>query len=302
MKTRVGPARWSLLKRCSLGLAAASFALLASAAAPPPPTPVDVYQDMETGKAGDLLTPELVTASCHGEGAAWSVHGNLWISTENARALSGSVVVGAKAYAGADVTRTWMFKDSNARNYVECNFKNRNITQITVACYYTPGVTIPFGNQFDTIALTGARAFAVLQTRNDDGKGPYVRAHSCSEGWKTTFSPTQIKVVSGKTYWVNLHFDGETGKAFVAAFDPEKGFAQVGETVVAQSCPSPMWAVAFGRYDNHGNNPKATTQSYFGQVLVDSTQGAFPLLPRTASPAGARDTAPAQPQGEKNTP
>ena len=58
MNTRVGPARWSLLKRCSLGLAAAPSPcsrlrrLFLS-------TPVDLYQDMETGKVGDLLTPEL---------------------------------------------------------------------------------------------------------------------------------------------------------------------------------------------------------------------------------------------------
>jgi hypothetical protein len=195
-----------------------------------------------------------------------------------------------------------MFDDSTAHNYVQCNFKKRDIIKITVACYYTAGVTIRFSNQFDTVALTGLHAFAVLQTRNDDGNGPYLRAHSCTEGWKTTFSPAQIKIVPGKTYWVNLHFDGETGKAFVAAFDPEKSFAQVGETVVTQSCPSPMWALAFGRFDNHGNNPKAATQSYFGQILVDFTKGAFPLLPQAGSAAGAKDAAPAQSQDEKKAP
>lgn len=141
---------------------------------------------------------------------------------------------------------------------------------------------MPFANQFDTIALTGNQAFAVLQTRNDDGRGPYLRAHSCTEGWKTTFSPTQIAIVPGKTYWVNLHFDGRTGEASVAAFDPEKALAQVGNTVVARSWPgSTMRRVAFGRYDRHGDNPEANTQSYFGQVLVDHTNAAFPLLPPT---------------------
>ncbi len=287
MNTRLRPAPLSLLKRCSLTLAAAHFALVASAAAVPDTTPVDLYQDMESGKVGDLLTPELLTASCHGEGATWIVHGDLWLSTDNWRALPGPVVVDGKIFASKEATRTWMFKDSTTHNYVQCNFKDRNLANITAACFYTPGVTIPFGNQFDTIALTGARAFAVLQTRNDDGKGPYLRAHSCAAGWKTTFSPTQIKVESGKTYWVNLHFDGKEGKAIVAVFDPDKNFAQVGETAVAQSCPSVMWDLAFGRYDNHGNNPKATTQSYFGRILVDYTRGAFPLLPQTASPSGS---------------
>ncbi len=278
--------------RFSLVVAATSVLLLASGAGAPPQTPVDLYQDMESGQDGALLTPESMAASCHGDGATWTIQGSMWVSTKNARALPGPVAVGGKVYPGTDATRTWMFRDSDDRNYVECNFAGQ-YGNITVACYYTPGVTIPFANQFDTIALTGYQAFAVLQTRNDDGKGPYLRGHSCTEGWKTTFSPAQIPIVPGKTYWVNLHFDGEKGEASLAAFDPENGFVQVGETVVAPSWPgSTMRRVAFGRYDRHGSNPKAQTQSYFGQVLIDHTSEAFPLLPRAASPmkpAGAAD-------------
>ena len=278
----------SLSRRRLLVVAALSFVLLAGAAGVPTQTPVDLYQNMESGKDGDLLTPELVSASCHGDGATWSVHGNLWVSTKNARALPGAVGGGGKAFAGRDATRTWMFNDSDDRNSVECEFTGPH-ARITVAGYYTPGVTIPFANQFDTIALTGMQAFAVLQTRNDDGKGPYLRAHSCTEGWKTTFSPTQIKIVPGKTYWVNLHSDGDKGRVSLAAFDPEKGFTQVGETVVAPSWPgSAMRRLAFGRYDRHGDNPKAETQSYFGQSLVDYNKGAFPLLPQAPSPPGVK--------------
>jgi len=272
---------------------AASVALVASAAPASAPARVDLYLDMESGKAGDLLTTGLVTASCHGDGATWNMRGDLWVSAKNARPLPGPVAVGGQTFAGADATRTWMFNDRKTHNYLECQFKDRQITKITVACYYTPGVTIPFANQFDTIAFHGNRAFAVLQTRNDDGKGPCLRAHSCSEGWKTTFSPTQIKIVSGKTYWVNLHFDGETRTASVAAFDPENGLSQVGETAVAQSSASNVSILAFGRFDNHGDNPEAATQSYFGQIVVDYTNAAFPLLPKTASTSGAKDTAPA---------
>jgi hypothetical protein len=280
MRARLSTRPSSLPRTYLMSAAASWLVLLALAAAGPVQTPVDLYQDVESGKDGDLLTPELVSASCHGGAAKWSVEGKLWVSTKNARALPAPVVVGGKVFAGTEATRTWMFKDSDDRNYVECQFAEPH-PRITVAGYYTPGVTIPFANQFDTIALTGMQAFAVLQTRNDDRKGPYLRGHSCTEGWKTTFSPDQIKIVPGKTYWVNLHFDGEKGEASVAAFDPEKGFEQVGETVVAQSWPgSAMLRLAFGRYDRHGDNPKAETQSYFGQFVVDYTKGAFPLLPQ----------------------
>jgi hypothetical protein len=40
-----------------------------------------------------------------------------------------------------------------------------------------------------------------------------------------------------------------------------------------------MRQVRFGRADNHGPNPTAKTQSYFGQILIDYSHGAFPLVP-----------------------
>jgi len=243
-------------------------------------TPVDIYQDMERGQDGDLLTPVIMNASSHGGGATWKIHHGIWVSTKNSRRLPGPVTVGGTTYADAGGTRSWMFNDNHSTNYVECSLKG-SYASITVACYYTPGVTIPFANQFDTIIMSGNKGFAVLQTRNDDKKGPYLRAHSCTAGYKTTFSPTQIKIVSGKSYWVNLHFDGAAGKTSVAAFDPENGFAQVAETVVAESTPDSTMAfgIRFGRGDNHGGNPTATTQSYFAHILVDYTKGVFPLIP-----------------------
>jgi hypothetical protein len=37
--------------------------------------------------------------------------------------------------------------------------------------------------------------------------------------------------------------------------------------------------LGLGRYDRHGDNPKAETQSYFGQFVVDYAKGAFLLQP-----------------------
>src|ERR1035438_6650515 len=55
-------------------------------------TPVDLYQDMESGAIGDLLTAALMNASSHGK-ATWSVgHGELRVSTSKARELPGPVI------------------------------------------------------------------------------------------------------------------------------------------------------------------------------------------------------------------
>jgi hypothetical protein len=281
MKRSLLPGLLSVMKRSffsfgSMFLIALAFESYVFAA-----TPVDIFQDMESGNNGDLLTPAIMNASSHGGGAKWSINGRMWVSTNNSRNLPGPVIVNGVTYPGTGGTRSWTFKDNNAKNYADCTLAG-SYASITVACYYTPGVTIPFANQFDTIIMSGNRGFAVLQTRNDDNRGPYLRAHSCTAGWVTTFSPSQIKIVPGRTYWVNLHFDGTAGKTSVAAFDPVKAFAQVGDTVVADSTPNSTMAykIHFGRGDNHGNNPTARSQSYLDRILVDYTKGAFPLIPR----------------------
>jgi hypothetical protein len=78
-----------------------------------------------------------------------------------------------------------------------------------------------------------------------------------------------------------LHFDGDAGTVSGAVFDPADGFAQVGTTMVAQSTVEARvyGSIRFGRTAAHGNHPDATTQSYFDNIIVDFTNGAFPLLP-----------------------
>ena len=249
-------------------------------------TPVDIFQDMESGQDGDLLTPAIMNASSHGGGSKWSIHGRLWVSTKNSCNLPGPVTVGPVTvgpvtYPGAGGTRSWMFNDDNQLNYVKCTLPSR-YSKITVACYYATGVTIPWV-QFDGINFIEATegTWGVLQVETEDKGGPYLRCHSASAGSKTTYSPTHVKVTVGKPYWVNLHFDGKAGTVSGAVFDPAQGFAQVGATMVAQSTARAKiyGSIRFGRTAAHGDHPDAKSQSYFNNIIVDYTQAAFPLLP-----------------------
>lgn len=72
---------------------------------------VDVFQDMESGSDGELLTPSLMGASSHGGGTTWSLNGHLWVSTKNASDLPDPVVVAGVTYAGTHPTRSWRFND-----------------------------------------------------------------------------------------------------------------------------------------------------------------------------------------------
>ena len=151
-------------------------------------TPVDIYEDMESGNNGDLLAPPIMNAASHDAGSTWSLTGSMWVSTDHARDLPGPVIVDGVTYPGRGATRTWKFNDNQAKNFARVTLGS-SYPRITVACYYTPEVTIRFWNQFDTIIMSGDKGYAVLQTTKEDEKGPYLRAHSCTAGWDHDFQP-----------------------------------------------------------------------------------------------------------------
>jgi hypothetical protein len=150
--------------------------------------PVDIFQDMESGHDGDLLTPAIMNASSHGGGSTWSINGQMWVSTRNSRDLPGSVTVDGVTYTGKGGTRSWMFNDNNQLKYVKCTLPGR-YAKITVACYYATGVTIPWV-QFDSINFLEVThgTWGVLQVETEDKGGPYLRCHSASARSKTTYT------------------------------------------------------------------------------------------------------------------
>ncbi len=162
--------------------------------------PVDIFQDMENGKDGDLLTPAIMNASSHGGGSMWSIKGQMWLSTRNSCTLPGPVTVDGKTYEGKGGARSWMFHDDLQLNYVKCTLPGR-YSKITAACYYATGVTIPW-IMFDSISFLTATqgTYGILQVETSDKGGTYFRCHSASEGRKTTISPTVVKVTVGKPY------------------------------------------------------------------------------------------------------
>jgi hypothetical protein len=249
----------------------------------PAATPVDIYQDMESGSSGDPLTSALMNASNYGSGSWDPMAGTMWVSNNNSRSLPGPVVVGGTTYPGKGGTRSWVFLDAFDWNFVTTMFPSDH-SKVTVACYLTAGPTCLFGNQFDTLTIEGPSIFSVLQIRGEDSGGPYLRAHSCIAGSESTFSASQIKVIAGKTYWVNLQYDGPAGKTRVAAYDPDNGFAQVGPILVADSVTNAgIRYFSCGRSDTHGDNPDCATQSYLDNIIIDYTDGKFPLIPGIAT-------------------
>ncbi len=287
--------RWSLplvTKSSSMSLLAACLVTLAFSADvfAATPLPVNIYQSMESGNTGDLLSSTIMDASSYGN-QAWQWLGTnqaMWVSNNNVTDLPGPVSVSGTIYNGTGGTRSWMFNDNLEYNAVCCTFTNPlSNPGVTAACYFTPGLTHVIYHEDDTIRLVAndGIGWGVLETGiNGDGT-LYFNSHSCDYHGITTRGPQITGVVAGHTYWMNLHFD-IGGLCSAAVFDPSNGFAQVGSVSTCLSHPGSVIKEAdFGRGDNVGND-NLTSQSYFDKILVNYTNGLFPLIP------GATDTTP----------
>jgi hypothetical protein len=248
-------------------------------------TPVDIFQDMDSGNDGDALTSTIMNASSHGGGSTWTVErGNLWVSTHYHRDLPGPVIVNGTTYSGTGGTRSWTVNDSHANNYVVGTLAG-NYSKLTIACHYTPGATkvLPY-NSFDHIVVLGDGVFmcmGLVYQGGAHGVGLYLEVESCVANYKSTDSPPITPIVAGKTYWINMHFDGPAGVSYLAVYDAENGYAQVGSTVQTASLKNSTLGrgVRIGRADSHGNNLDSTARTYFDNILIDYTNAAFPLLP-----------------------
>ncbi len=288
---RQNPSRLlSVAKRSLLGCSAAFLVVLAfnvnvRAATP---LPVNIYQDMESGNDSDLLTPTIMNASSHGN-QAWKWLGKsqmMWVATGHSNNLPGPVTVGGATYNGTGGTRSWAMNDNLDYTAVCCTFSPpASALGVTVACYYTPGLNQVIYHELDTLRLISpGKGWGVLET-GITGKGvTVINSHSANPAGITTRGP-YINVVAGHTYWVNLHFD-TAGSCSAAVFDPANGFAQVGSVSTCDGQPGALMKEAdFGRGDAVGKD-KVTSQSYFDQIVIDYTNGVFPLIP------GATDTTP----------
>jgi len=252
---------------------------------------VDIYQAAEAGSNNDELTDATMSPSHYGEG--WGTEmdkGTLWVSDEYARSLPGTVLVSGVEYSGAS-TRSWKYFQNYQNNMVSVisdTYPAPYASRITMGCYFTvcPALTEDdYFGQHDTIVIGGDSTqeqpkFAVLQLIRPIGDDLYIQAHSSDVNGKTTISP-MIRIVPGKTYWVNLHHDAVAGLCKVAVFDPDSNWSQVGETVIAESVPGAQMRgrVRIGRGAHTDHVWGHEVYSYFDNIVIDYTNGVFPLVP-----------------------
>ena len=114
----------SAMKKSLLSFSALFLVLSVFGGNAPATTPitVDIYQDCESGNAGDVLTASIMNASNHGIGGWSAPSGTMWVSTMYHRDLPGPVICGGATYNGTGGSRTWVYNNNNMFNFVSCDF------------------------------------------------------------------------------------------------------------------------------------------------------------------------------------
>ena len=252
------------------------------------PIAVDSYQDMESGNNGDVLTAAVMNASSHPSSFSWTNSNSCWVSTSHHSDLPGPVIVGGVTYNGTGGTRSWKFNHNNQGVFVKGSFVSQaNAVPLFTIGYYFASNSGQNNTGYNTVeAMSVGGSFLIMQTINSDGFGPYIRPHSYYAG-ASNHGSVLFQITSAKTYWVNLHYDRSISQNPMAVFDPANGFAQVGSTSTCKTNQVVYYGVEIGRCENdqHGNATGDPSNCWVNHLMVDYTNGTFPLLP-----SGANDT------------
>jgi hypothetical protein len=276
----------------SSALLAAIFACLmppARASAQPPRQPlvVDLYVDMEAGKAGDALTTELLDAMTRGAGGTWRMRrGQEWTDSP----LSEFTVSASRGRLPVPVSASGVIhKNTEDKRGWACEMATpvRSIAYTFATPH--PAVSVGFFLEYhgtkkwtplDLVIINSTDGDFVAMNTREHPQTPGVRVHTGDRGPNQERLGSRagpvIPLEDGKLYWVSMRFTRH-GDSSLALFDPVT-FKQIGPTsTLTLNSDTPARSIMIGRCDNHG--VVAPTTIYWNDLVVDWTTARFPLLP-----------------------
>ncbi len=234
---------------------------------------VDIYQDMESGTPGSLLTSAQVAASSHGSGGTWSVQGSMWSASVNDKALPGPVTVSGQSYSGTG-SKTWATKDDTSSSYVSLSTGNKNA--MVISGFVTIGPAPGKNQLYDIIVVGVGSTWAVCQI-NSKTSATTLWIEVNDPSLRTNHS-SEIPVTAGTTYWVSFKVNSSGGLAALDVFEIN-GWTRIG-SVSANMYPGTVNLVRFGRADSHTTT--SATSTYLDDFFVNWTDTTFPFLPAAA--------------------
>jgi hypothetical protein len=252
------------------------------------PMPVDVFIDFEAGTNGQIVTPAILAAGTHGDGA-WSTTVALTnmplhygsITNVATRALPAPVAVGGAIYQGGPGTRALAMRNEQweeaALTYGTTHDK------VAVGYWWNPG----FGGASDfnwndevSIMSTGwADEWCINSWECSGTASQIVKVHS-NAGTGVAINLTGVGTNNSHWYWVSqLYEAGAQSK--LAIFDTNLN--QIGPTSTLPITNLPAKDIEFGQHHAVGNHPSLSF--YKNAVIAYDAKAVFPLIPTNFSGA-----------------
>jgi hypothetical protein len=237
----------------------------------------DLFNNAEAGNPGDVLSVALLNASTQGSGGAWTTSNvsKFYTNPPNMGVFARSITIAGASYDGTG-SRSWDYDHSVDSQFAKYQIPAGRL-KASVGMFLQPGPNGTWGT-YDFLELQGVNGMDCI-IQMFDGTSPSthnVWAHSAASSYGTQIG-VAIPVTANQTYWVSLQYDGTAGTCSVAVFDPVT-FVQIGVTSIvpmdANVNVGPMIVGANG----HGVTTSA--HSYYDNIILDWTAGAFPVVPR----------------------
>ena len=236
----------------------------------------NILNDAEMGNIGDLLSVSVLNASTHGSGGSWSssASSKFKIGNGSLGSFAVPVTVAGVAYTGSG-SRIWDYDHTGDGEFVTYNFPTGN-KKVSTGMFIKPGPNITWGD-YDFVHFQGVSGQdCVIQYHDFSSPNHYIWSHSWTPVTGTQYGVT-INVTAGATYWMTLQYDSMAGTCSVALFNPTT-FAQVGATSIAPLDTNVNLSKLTLGAGGHGVT--SNTHTYFDDLLIDWTEGKFPLLPQ----------------------
>jgi hypothetical protein len=253
----------------------------------------DMYVDMAVATAeGTALTPAIVLAGTKSvSNTAWTIVGsNQYFVGPHTRVMPCSVQVGATVYPPRTTTKSWRWipTTANTPHLLRSIPTSPQRKRVSWGCYITiaPDGYYGMSSYFDMVVLWcngGSGGFSCFQLQERNPNSDSVINIETNPGGSTQHS-AYYPIVPGLTYWCTLVGDLNTGLTSARLYDPATWqvaieFANVnmgtGGYFYEISCPS----------QENGTNRNFEIGHIYEHLVVDWTNGVYPLLPNLSSGA-----------------
>lgn len=239
-------------------------------------TPVNLYFDFESGTIGNDLTTLILSNGVHGSHGTISITGaNVKQVSDWEQSLRGPVTVGVAGYTDNGSSRGIKIRMDQIGNYFQVNLASGS-THFTLGCYIIYGPNAGSNGEFlDEIWIVNSAGYFIAQRDPNNN----LQAHGDgSEG-----TGEHIAVSNAKAYWITMEFVS-AGTCKIRLYDP-LDWSVVGNSEVLTEKTNAATQIRFGRGDNHSanNQPPDTSFDQFDDIIIDTSNAVFPLLPNATA-------------------